>query len=129
MEIDQVNELVFKYVKEQFAKLDSKSTLDVSCQHAGKWWVASPNHWNFTAAAKATEHVWGVKPDLTREGGSIPVTLTFEQATGKNVLLLPMGSSTDAAHSINEKLDKKNYIQGIKTLGSYLHYVAEEPIA
>jgi hypothetical protein len=32
---------------------------------------------------------------------SIPVTLTFEEATGKNVLLLPMGSSTDAAHSVN----------------------------
>jgi Cys-Gly metallodipeptidase DUG1 len=60
---------------------------------------------------------------------SIPVTLTFEQATGKNVLLLPMGSSTDAAHSINEKLDKKNYIEGIKLLGAYLHYVAEEPMA
>jgi Cys-Gly metallodipeptidase DUG1 len=59
---------------------------------------------------------------------SIPVTLTFEQATGKNVLLLPMGSSTDAAHSINEKLDKKNYIEGIKLLGAYLHYVAEESI-
>ncbi|KAK3076247.1 Cys-Gly metallodipeptidase, partial [Coniosporium uncinatum] len=96
--------------------------------HGGKWWVASPDHWNFTAAAKAVEHVWGVKPDLTREGGSIPVTLTFEQATGKNVLLLPMGSSTDAAHSINEKLDRRNYIEGIKLLGSYLHYVAEEPM-
>ena len=59
---------------------------------------------------------------------SIPVTLTFEQAIGKNVLLLPMGSSTDAAHSINEKLDKKNYIEGIKLLGAYLHYVAEEPM-
>lgn len=59
---------------------------------------------------------------------SIPVTLTFEQATGKNVLLLPMGSSTDAAHSINEKLDKRNYIQGTKLLGAYLHYVAEEPM-
>lgn len=59
---------------------------------------------------------------------SIPVTLTFEQATGKNVLLLPMGSSTDAAHSINEKLDKRNYIEGIKLLGAYLHYVAEEPM-
>lgn len=59
---------------------------------------------------------------------SIPVTLTFEQATGKNVLLLPMGSSTDAAHSINEKLDMKNYIEGIKLLGAYLHYVAEEPM-
>lgn len=39
-----------------------------------------------------------------------------------------MGSSTDAAHSINEKLDKKNYIEGIKLLGAYLHYVAEEPM-
>jgi hypothetical protein len=58
---------------------------------------------------------------------SIPVTLTFEQATGKNVLLLPMGSSTDAAHSINEKLDRRNYIEGTKLLGAYLHYVAEEP--
>lgn len=60
---------------------------------------------------------------------SIPVTLTFEQATGKNVLLLPMGSSTDAAHSINEKLDRRNYIEGTKLLGAYLHYVAEEPMS
>ena len=42
------------------------------------------------------------------------------------MLLLPMGSSTDAAHSINEKLDKRNYIEGTKLLGAYLHYVAEE---
>ncbi|KAI9858431.1 MAG: Cys-Gly metallodipeptidase [Vezdaea acicularis] len=126
MESEQVNALVYKYVEEQFAKLKSKNKLEVSLQHDGKWWVASPKHWNFSAASKAVEHVWGVKPDLTREGGSIPVTLTFEQATGKNVLLLPMGSSTDAAHSINEKLDKKNYIEGIKLLGAYLHYVAVE---
>lgn len=65
---------------------------------------------------------------LTVAASSIPVTLTFEEATGKNVLLLPMGSSTDGAHSINEKLDKRNYIEGIKLLGAYLHYVAEEPM-
>lgn len=63
------------------------------------------------------------------KNNSIPVTLTFEQATGKNVLLLPMGSSTDAAHSINEKLDRRNYIEGTKLLGAYLHYVAEQPIS
>ncbi|KAI7917474.1 cytosolic non-specific dipeptidase [Pyricularia oryzae] len=127
MEIDRTNEFVYKYVNEQFAKLNSKNTLKVYAQHCGKWWVASPKHWNFSAAAKAVERVWGTAPDFTREGGSIPVTLTFEQATGKNVLLLPMGSSTDGAHSINEKLDKRNYIDGIKLLGAYLHYVAEEP--
>ncbi|KAI1270743.1 cytosolic non-specific dipeptidase [Xylariaceae sp. FL1019] len=126
MDIDKTNEAVHSYVKDVFAKLGSKNTLKIYPQHSGKWWVASPNHWNFRAASKATERVWGVQPDFTREGGSIPVTLTFEQATGKNVLLLPMGSSTDGAHSINEKLDKKNYIEGIKLLGAYLHYVAEE---
>jgi Cys-Gly metallodipeptidase DUG1 len=128
MEPEDVDKLVFKHVNEAFSKLKTKNKLNVSLQHAGKWWAASPNHPNFTAAAKAVEKVWGVKPDLTREGGSIPVTLTFETATGKNVLLLPMGSSTDAAHSINEKLDKRNYIEGTKLLGSYLHYIAEEPM-
>ncbi|KAJ2114060.1 Metallopeptidase M20, partial [Coemansia sp. RSA 921] len=68
--------------------------------------------------------VYGVKPDLTREGGSIPVTLTFEENLGVNVLLLPMGAADDGAHSRKEKIDKRNYIQGIKLLGAYLHEVA-----
>ncbi|KAI1649177.1 Cys-Gly metallodipeptidase dug1 [Daldinia loculata] len=127
MEIEKVNELVAKHVKDTFATLGSKNSLKVYPIHTGNWWAASPNHWNFRAASKAVERVWGVQPDFTREGGSIPITLTFEQSTGKNVLLLPMGSSTDGAHSINEKLDKKNYIEGTKLLGAYLHYVAEEP--
>lgn len=50
--------------------------------------------------------VFGVEPDLTREGGSIPVTLTFQEATGQNVMLLPVGSSDDGAHSQNEKLNR-----------------------
>ena len=128
MESDKVDQCVFKYVNSEFEKLNSKNKCSVTLQHAGNWWVASPKHWNFSAAGKAVESVFGVKPDLTREGGSIPVTLTFEKATGKNVLLLPMGSSTDAAHSINEKLDRRNYIEGTKLLGAYLHYVAEEPM-
>jgi Cys-Gly metallodipeptidase DUG1 len=69
MESEDVNKLVYKYVNEQFAKLKSKNKMNVCLQHDGKWWVASPKHWNFTAAGKAVERVWGVKPDLTREGG------------------------------------------------------------
>ena len=57
--------------------------------------------------------VFGVEPDLTREGGSIPVTLTFQEATGKNVMLLPIGASDDGAHSQNEKIDKYNYMNGV----------------
>ena len=46
----------------------------------GSPWVADPNHWNYEAAIRATERIYGVRPDLTREGGSIPITLTFADA-------------------------------------------------
>ncbi|KAF8538541.1 hypothetical protein BDD12DRAFT_885040 [Trichophaea hybrida] len=127
MELEDVDKLVFIHLDREWKKLGSNNTMTRELMHAGKWWVSSPKHWNFVAASKAVQQVFGTEPDFTREGGSIPVTLTFEQATKKNVLLLPMGSSTDGAHSINEKLDKRNYIEGTKLLGAYLHYVAEEP--
>ena len=41
--------------------------------------------------------VYKQDPDLTREGGSIPVTLTFAESLGVNVLLLPMGRGDDGA--------------------------------
>lgn len=40
--------------------------------------MSDPNHVNFEAAKKATKYVYQVDPDLTREGGSIPVTLTLQ---------------------------------------------------
>ncbi|KAF8471181.1 Cys-Gly metallodipeptidase dug1 [Kalaharituber pfeilii] len=128
MDLAKLDQLVIDYLEWVFAKLESRNHLEVKPLHAGKWWVASPFHWNFTAASKASKKVYKVEPDFTREGGSIPVTLTFEQQTKKNVLLLPMGSSNDGAHSTNEKLDRRNYIEGTKLLGTYLHYVAVEPM-
>jgi Cys-Gly metallodipeptidase DUG1 len=91
MEPSHLSHLVKSYLENTFASLKTKNTLKIEEMSAGKWWVASPDHWNYGAAAKAVEGVFGVKPDLTREGGSIPVTLTFQDCLGKNVLLLPMG--------------------------------------
>ena len=91
MEPKDLSKLVTSYLESCFESLKTKNVLKIEELHAGKWWVASPNHWNYRAAAKAVEGVFGVKPDLTREGGSIPVTLTFQDCLKKNVLLLPMG--------------------------------------
>ena len=46
--------------------------------------------------------VYGRLPDLTREGGSIPVTLTFADSLGVNVLLLPMGRGDDGAQYVDD---------------------------
>lgn len=59
-----------------------------------------------------------MEPDLTREGGSIPVTLTFQEATGKNVMLLSVGASDDGAHSQSEIIDSSNYINGVSKFKS-----------
>ena len=42
------------------------------------FFLTDPFHPHYLAGQKAVEQVFGVKPDLTREGGSIPVTLTFQ---------------------------------------------------
>lgn len=89
--------MVEKYLKDEFAKLGSKNSLQVESLHGGKPWLEDWKHWNYAAAAKATEAVYGRTPDLTREGGSIPVTLTFAESLGVNVLLLPMGRGDDGA--------------------------------
>lgn len=78
-----------------------------------KLFFLDPKHPHYEAAKRATKHVYKVDPDMTCEGGSIPVTLTLQQATGKNVLLLPVGAADDGAHSQNEKLDIRNYIEGV----------------
>ena len=83
--------------------------------HGGKPWVADFRHAHYQAARNAILRVFNNDPDFTREGGSIPVTLTFQELTGKNVLLLPIGSSDDGAHSQNEKINISNYIQGVMT--------------
>jgi hypothetical protein len=44
----------------------------------------------------------------------------YQEATGKNVMLLPMGSSDDGAHSQNEKIDIRNYIEGVSSINLLL---------
>ena len=122
---DRITRVVTEYIKKEFQKLGSKNRLHVECGHAGRWWLASPEHPNFVAAANAIEQVFGMQPNLIREGGSIPVTLTFQEALQKNVCLLPMGACDDGAHSANEKLDRRNFIQGIKVFARYLQELAK----
>lgn len=89
--------------------------------HGAKSWLSETGHPNYKAAARAIEKVFGESPDYTREGGSIPIVSSFEDATGMNVLLLPIGACDDMAHSQNEKYNISNMVNGIKVLGLYLH--------
>lgn len=125
MDPKDVEKQVQDHLTKRFAQQESPNKLKVTLGHGGRPWVADFNHPHFMAGRKAMKTVFGMEPDLTREGGSIPVTLTFQEVTGKNVMLLPVGSADDGAHSQNEKLNRYNYIQGVKLLGAYLYEVSQ----
>ncbi|GFT31884.1 cytosolic non-specific dipeptidase [Nephila pilipes] len=121
----KIEEMVVAHLKKVHQSRNSPNKLNAFLVHAGKAWISDPNHPNFVAGKKAIKQVYNVEPDLIREGGSIPVTLTFEEATGKNVLLLGIGASDDGAHSQNEKIDISNYIEGTKVLAAYMHEISQ----
>lgn len=59
---------------------------------------------------------------MSCSGGSIPITAVM-QATGRSVVLLPIGRADDGAHSH----DVNNLFAGVKICGLYLHEVARQP--
>jgi nonspecific dipeptidase len=120
MEPKKVDELVLKQLQKLWSQRGSPNKFKPVALQGGRPWVADFNHPHYQAAAKAIKKVFGVDPDYTREGGSIPVTLTFQELTQKNVMLLPIGACDDMAHSQNEKINVTNYIQGTKTMAAYL---------
>jgi len=121
---DKIDKLVVEYLERCFKDRDSPNTCKVISCHNGRPWMSDFNHPHYTAGRKAIKTVYGVEPDMTREGGSIPVTLSLQEATEKNVMLLPLGSCDDSAHSQNEKFNRKNYIEGTKVLAAYLFELA-----
>jgi len=120
-----IEKVVVEYCNKIWSTRKSPNKMVAQMFHGGKCWVTDPDHENFVAGARATKMVYGVEPDYTREGGSIPVTLTIEEATGKNVMLLPMGAADDGAHSQNEKIDIRNYIEGTKLLAAYAYELSQ----
>ncbi|VDM58826.1 unnamed protein product [Angiostrongylus costaricensis] len=120
MEPGKVNEMVLDFLNEVWKTRGSPNTFRPQVGHHALPWVADTSNENFNAGARAMKLVHGVDPDYIREGCSIPITLTFQELTGRSVLLLPLGAADDMAHSQNEKINKVNYLNGVKTLLSYL---------
>jgi len=122
---NKIGKMVVDHLNALWKQRDSPNKFRPFVYSGGRPWMADPFNPNFKAGARATKKIYGVEPDYTREGGSIPVTLTIEEVTGKNVMLLPMGQADDGAHSQNEKLSRRNYIEGTKLLAAYLDEVSK----
>jgi acetylornithine deacetylase/succinyl-diaminopimelate desuccinylase-like protein len=121
----RIEKCVTDHLEKVFKSLGTPNKMSISNLHGAKAWLSDPKHPNYEAASRAVVKVYGRKPDYTREGGSIPIASAFEDSTGMNVLLLPVGACDDMAHSQNEKYNCSNLVNAIKVLGLYLHELTE----
>jgi acetylornithine deacetylase/succinyl-diaminopimelate desuccinylase-like protein len=72
------------------------------------------------AAFNALQKGFGVEPVFIREGGSIPIVVTFKEVLGLDTILLGFGLPDENAHSPDEHFDLENFHKGIIT-SSYLY--------
>ncbi|KAF4627038.1 hypothetical protein G7Y89_g11120 [Cudoniella acicularis] len=93
MDGNAVTNLTIHYLEQEFRKLGSRNMCKVKLfGESAPYWLGSPNDANFQAGKAATKRVYKTDPDLTREGGSIGVTLDLQKALGadKSIMLLPL---------------------------------------
>jgi acetylornithine deacetylase/succinyl-diaminopimelate desuccinylase-like protein len=86
--------------------------VEVEALHGGQPWHAEPAGGFFEAAANALEEAFGRAPVFIREGGSIPIVRSFEEAFDVPVVLLGFGLPGENAHAPNEWFSLENYRKG-----------------
>ncbi len=92
-------------------------TVTAHAQPGGRPVVTSIDHPAVLAASRAMADVFGVRPALTREGGSIPPVESFAQLMGLPAVLVGLGLPDDQIHAPNEKMTLDMYFKGIRVLG------------
>ncbi len=97
----------------------------VKPHHGGEPVVISTNSAGYNAASMAMTDSFGVKPVITRGGGSIPIVALFKKELGLDSILLGFGLDSDALHSPNEHYGLFNYYKGIETIPLFYRYFTE----
>src|SRR5690606_38916117 len=107
---DRIADLFEAYLK----KITPKTVeLKLIRMHGGNPWMADFDNPFVQAAGRAIERGFGKAPVFNREGGSIPVVSTFQEALGVPSVLFGIGLPDENAHAPNEKLDLGNFHNGV----------------
>ncbi|XP_029446727.1 beta-Ala-His dipeptidase-like isoform X2 [Rhinatrema bivittatum] len=125
MNLSVAEEQVLKHLENVFAKRNSPNKLTVTMPIAALPWVTDVKELQYEAARKAIVKVFGVDPDMIRDGATIPIAKTFQTLTQKRVMMIPIGGADDGEHSQNEKISRNNYIQGTKLFATFFLELAE----
>ena len=105
-----------KYLKENAPK---DITWELTYLHGAGAALVGTDSIGITALTKAMQSVWGRKPYLLREGGSIGVVVQLQKHLGVDSVLSGFGLPDCDAHSPNEKLHLPTWTKGID---AFIHF-------
>lgn len=106
---DQIAELFTRHVE---SHAPEGVTVRVENLHGARPYLAPLDHPANQAAKRALSRAFDAEAVYTREGGSIPVTVTFQEALGATSILMGFGLPDENAHAPNENLDLENFQKG-----------------
>ncbi|HUF77729.1 MAG TPA: dipeptidase [Thermoanaerobaculia bacterium] len=95
-------------------------TVEVSDLHGAQPTLLETKGPEVEAAMDAMAAVWGARPVLVREGGSIPIVSTFAEVLGVPILMMGFGLPDDGLHSPNERFKIENFYRGIQSVAVFL---------
>uniref|UniRef100_A0A8C8J6M7 Peptidase M20 dimerisation domain-containing protein n=1 Tax=Oncorhynchus tshawytscha TaxID=74940 RepID=A0A8C8J6M7_ONCTS len=121
MDPPDVERKVKEHLLQVFSTLKSPNRLRVTATVGAKPWVANLKDPQYVAGQRAVREVFGVEPELIREGSTIPIAQNFQEETGKSVMMLPIGGHDDGEHSQNEKINRIPYVSPLNSFEFFLH--------
>ena len=87
--------------------------------------VCDVNHSAANALRSAYSEAFGKETALVRSGGSIPVSLDFQEAVGAPLMISGIPQADDAVHSPNEHLAIDHYHTGIEAIIRFICKLGE----
>ncbi|XP_053100868.1 cytosolic non-specific dipeptidase-like [Hemicordylus capensis] len=124
MEPSVVIKQVTDHLYKKFAERKSPNHINITCVISAKPWISDVEETQYLAGRKAIKKVFHTEAEFIRSGGTIPIASHFQEVTGKSILFLGIGGPDDAPHGQNEKINRYNFIEGIKLYAVLLQELA-----
>ncbi|HEY2492273.1 MAG TPA: dipeptidase [Paenibacillus sp.] len=105
------------------ANIPTGAKVSVIQREKGNPFTIDPSTPMLQKAADAFEHVYGVRPVFTKDGGSIPIVETFGRLLSVPVVLMGFGLPDENLHAPNEHFNLDNFDKGLLTIVEFLKQV------
>eukprot|EP01063_Lacrimia_lanifica_P033988 TRINITY_DN618_c1_g4_i1.p1 TRINITY_DN618_c1_g4~~TRINITY_DN618_c1_g4_i1.p1 ORF type:complete len:1290 (+),score=350.96 TRINITY_DN618_c1_g4_i1:106-3975(+) len=115
-----VEAAVASHLKYEFARRRTPNSLSITTHAHAPHWEGDVTSHVFQVASEAVEAVYGKKPLMVREGGTLSILTVMQDLLKVPVVQIPLGQSSDRMHLPNERIRVSNLMLGVDVISELL---------